>query len=236
MTTPEKKGLIDGSFYESLYADARSDYFKLYIENGIPNQAQQINQHYVDFAIWLFGLPPGARVLEAGCGVGHKIGCWNRRGFDCRGVEVSSTARILSPHREQIDIGSVSELEILYGDSSFDLVFSHGLMEHIDDSVLARTIDGFFRVSTRQFHVISIDKGVDPGHIQVLDAAGWLKNFAARMGERARTVGVIPDFIVQESREIILIESYWGLLPYPVKKMFDANRSEYPQTEKENAK
>jgi len=217
--TDDKTKLIDGRFYDEQYVDVNSEYFKLYVESGLHRNAIEINQQYIDYAVWVYGLKAGAKILEAGCGVGHKIASWKERGFICRGIEVSDRARRLSKFRSQIDVGNVSNMS-MYGDDEFDLIFSHGLMEHIDESVLEKTIEEFYRVGICQFHIISIDKGVDPGHIQMLTPKEWADIFA-RVAARTKKVEIVfisPDFLMMECREIILIASLWGVLPFPTKK------------------
>ena len=212
--TPE---LVNGSFYDKQYMDTDSEYYKLYIDPGINQRAEEINDGYIDFAIWAFDLPPGAKVLEAGCGVGHKIRCWNRRGFECTGLEVSKYAKRLSPFRGQIVVGNVSDLSGFHNDQ-FDLIFSHGMLEHIPEEVLDKTLSGFARVATRQFHIISTEEGVDPGHITVMDHLGWLTRVAKSVEGTATCVMNLPDFIMQEEREAIIVVGHWGLLPFPMKK------------------
>ncbi|MEM7244939.1 MAG: class I SAM-dependent methyltransferase [Acidobacteriota bacterium] len=73
-------------------------------------------------------LPKSGRLLELGCGEGRKTLWWAQQGYECTGVEISSTA--VEWGREQatkaglqVDfrLGSVLELEGL-ADDSFDLV------------------------------------------------------------------------------------------------------------------
>ena len=218
------KKFIDGSHYEDQYANIDTEYFGLYVANGIPTQAVGINQYYADLAIMMFNLEPGAKILDAGCGVGHSMRPFLRRGFKCHGIEVSESARRYSPYRDDITIGNISDMYMFKKDQ-FDLVFSHGTMEHIDRSVVDWTVKELRRVGLRQFHVISTDPvspEKDPGHITIENHKWWMNKF----GEGAEPyymVGVCYDPLMADVREPIVFALPAAFSTVPLRRFFQAN-------------
>lgn len=98
----------------------------------------------VDFPRW-----SGAAVLEAGCGIGTDGVRFARAGADYTGLDFSPTALSLASHRFDLEglpgrfvSGSVTQLP--WRDGTFDLVFSHGVIHHVDDT--AGAIREFSRV------------------------------------------------------------------------------------------
>jgi SAM-dependent methyltransferase len=72
----------------------------------------------------------GKRVLDAGCGVGMYVAAFEREGATAFGVEIepdrAGEARRATP---RIAAGSVEQLP--FADGSFDVVFSHEVLEHV---------------------------------------------------------------------------------------------------------
>lgn len=91
----------------------------------------------VDFPRW-----SGAAVLEAGCGIGTDGVRFAAAGADYTGLDFSPTALSLARRRFEVEAldgrfvtGSVSQIPLR--DASFDLVFSHGVIHHVDDTKAA---------------------------------------------------------------------------------------------------
>ncbi len=81
----------------------------------------------------------GKRVLEAGCGIGTDGARFAAAGADYTGLDFSATALQLARRRFDLErlsgrflAGSVTKLPFREG--SFDLVFSHGVIHHVDDT------------------------------------------------------------------------------------------------------
>ncbi len=88
----------------------------------------------VDFERWT-----GAKVLEAGCGIGTDGVRFAAAGAEYTGLDFSPTALALARHRFEMEglpgrfvSGSVTQLPLR--DQTFDLVFSHGVIHHVDDT------------------------------------------------------------------------------------------------------
>ncbi|MDQ6879826.1 MAG: class I SAM-dependent methyltransferase [Candidatus Dormibacteraeota bacterium] len=98
----------------------------------------------VDVSRWL-----GADVLEAGCGIGTDGIQLARAGARYTAVDFSRGALELAPKRFQLEgaRGSFcrsSVTHLPFPDASFDMVFSHGVIHHVDDTQAA--VDEFHRV------------------------------------------------------------------------------------------
>jgi len=78
------------------------------------------------------GLPPGARVLDIGCGRGVILGPLADRGFEAHGVEVSEAATRGVDPRARIRIAT-SLAEADYPQESFDQVVIWHVLEHLAD-------------------------------------------------------------------------------------------------------
>ena len=81
----------------------------------------------VDFLVEQLGLPPGARVLDVGCGPGRHAHALGRRGYDVVGVDISE--RFIALAREGTPAGARVAFErgdgrALEFDAEFDAVIS----------------------------------------------------------------------------------------------------------------
>ncbi len=91
----------------------------------------------------------GRRVLEAGCGMATDGARFAAAGADYTGMDFSPTALELGRRRFELDglsgrfvAGSVTRLP--FPDRTFDLVFSHGVIHHVEDT--AGAVREFHRV------------------------------------------------------------------------------------------
>ncbi len=82
------------------------------------------------------GLPPGARVLDAGCGSGRNMVELQRYG-SVTGIELSSPSVQAARERGVGEVLEGSVLELPFADDSFDLAVSLDVVEHLEDDVAA---------------------------------------------------------------------------------------------------
>jgi SAM-dependent methyltransferase len=81
-------------------------------------------------------LPPGARILDAGCGSGRNMVELARRGT-VTGVELSPTSVCLARERGVGEVIEGSVLDMPFADDSFELAVSLDVVEHLEDDVAA---------------------------------------------------------------------------------------------------
>lgn len=76
-------------------------------------------------------LPPGARILDAGCGTGGNLQ-WLARYGTAYGIDLSSQAVSYCVRRRLPAVSRGSVVELPFGDASFDLVTSFDVVYHLD--------------------------------------------------------------------------------------------------------
>jgi SAM-dependent methyltransferase len=82
------------------------------------------------------GLPPAARILDAGCGSGRNMIELARRG-SVTGVEVSDMSVCLARARDAGEVIAGSVLQMPFESASFDLVVCLDVIEHLEDDLAA---------------------------------------------------------------------------------------------------
>jgi SAM-dependent methyltransferase len=97
----------------------------------------------------LVGFPRWAErdVLEAGCGIGTDAVQFVRAGARYTGIDFSPTALELARQRPElagVDLVHGSVVQLPFADTSFDLVYSNGVIHHVPET--QRAIDEFHRV------------------------------------------------------------------------------------------
>jgi len=78
--------------------------------------------------------PPGARVLEAGCGLGGWLNRFKRSGFDAHGVDfVASAVERLLRFDPTLQVSVQDCTRMAFPDHSFEVYFSLGVIEHLEE-------------------------------------------------------------------------------------------------------
>jgi SAM-dependent methyltransferase len=106
--------------------------------------------------------PPGARILELGAGTGVQALDLTRRGFDVAAIDLSSSQYA---NDQMFPVQAYDGRRIPFADSSFDVVFSSNVLEHIRDlSALHTEARRVLRPGGRCVHVM-------PTHVWKLSSA-----------------------------------------------------------------
>jgi SAM-dependent methyltransferase len=90
----------------------------------------------LDGLIGGLGLPPRARILDAGCGSGRNMVELARYGA-VTGIELSETSVALARERDAGEVILGSVLEMPFADASYDLAVSLDVIEHLEDDLAA---------------------------------------------------------------------------------------------------
>ena len=102
-------------------------------------------------------------VLEVGCSTGNDLRAFPEN-FDVNGIDLNDHA--LEKARRKLPsfkFKKVSIIELPYGNSSFDLVFAHKVLNYIDDKDVPKAISELLRVSRKyivNFELFSEDEDV----------------------------------------------------------------------------
>lgn len=193
---------ITGQWYEDQYKTPGSRYHDLYISEGIPQEAHDMNHYHIAWVIGLLALYPGKdKVLDLGSGCGYFLDAWERLGFECTGIEISEEA-IARSGRSNIVLGNARDLS-MFPDNSFDLCYSGSFLEHIDASITKDVIQESVRVARMGAHYIATEVGNDESHIHVQDAKSWLEELLSYIPEDYAVMGL--SNIMSEHGPLVLI-------------------------------
>jgi len=101
-------------------------------------------------------VPRDGAVLEAGCGTGSVMGLLAERGFRVAGVDLSPEALVhASSHSSELSVATVTSLP--FADGTFDLVYSTGVFDLLDDSDLSAALREVLRVTVPGGRIVLIN-------------------------------------------------------------------------------
>jgi len=131
--------------------------------NNVDNNDSNYNEEFSKFIRDLAFSLKVENVLEVGCSTGNDLRAFPEN-FDVHGIDLSDHAlkkARLKLRSFKFKKGSIIELP--YGKSSFDLVFTHKVLNYIDDKDMPNAISELFRVSRKyivHFELFSKDEEV----------------------------------------------------------------------------
>lgn len=168
----------------------QEDWDETYIKNfGLTRST--MNEAFLD------DLRRDLRILEVGSNTGHQLKALQQIGFtNLYGIELQlDAARLAQNLRENICIVQASGLEIPFGDGSFDLVFTSGVLIHIAPHDLPFIMGEIHRCSSRyiwgfEYYSDSITEINYRGNNGVL----WKANYASLFMQR------FPDIALLKKR------------------------------------
>lgn len=102
-------------------------------------------------AVARIGLPPGAAVLDLGCGVGRHVLALAERGFTVSGLDgaprgIAFASAQAAARGLEVSLTCCEMTELPYPDASFDFVLAWNVIYHGDRSVVARCLAEIRRV------------------------------------------------------------------------------------------
>ncbi|MCL4363976.1 UMP kinase [Patescibacteria group bacterium] len=139
---------IDAGFYDRDYYLGKKGGHKIpRTESFFGNIFHNIKGFYRALIYKLTLNPRSA--LEVGSSLGYVVRYLRLFGVDARGIDYSKTAISLAPKhlRPYLKLGEATDLP--YKDNSFDLVFSHDLLQRLDHEKIVKAIEESIRVSRK---------------------------------------------------------------------------------------
>lgn len=195
---------ISGQFYEDEYD--HKWYRHQYIDTPEPTWAREANDYYVRLFAAYCGIKQDSKILDLGSGVGRQICAWYRCGFKkVKGIEISETAIKHAESGCEIYHGTVSDMP-MFKDNEFDFVTSAAFFEHIDESILDKVLSECFRVGVNHAHTIGLERGDDPGHINIKTMNEWIDRFSKASEDKEYLVAQLPDPLLMETPILVAIE------------------------------
>jgi ubiquinone/menaquinone biosynthesis C-methylase UbiE len=204
----DKQQFISGEWYDREYD---SGWYRMQYENQ-PEWAEETNLYYVDLITAMLGLKNKANILDMGSGAGHFIRTWESRGHNVQGMELSKKAIELSG-LNCITQGSVHKMP--FKEQVFDLVFSASLLEHIDESMINDVIKEAYRVGEMQAHLIGLEKGTDPSHINIKTIEEWQALFMKHNNGKNAVIK-IEDVLLRTFPILLVVPQF--LLTRPMRE------------------
>lgn len=132
-------------------------------------------------AKFLEGISATARILEVGANVGNQLLCLQKMGFqNLYGIELQDYAVELSKTRTQhINLIQGSAFDIPYKDGFFDLVFTSGVLIHLDPANIKKALQEIHRCTStyiwgHEYYAPEYTEIQYRGHSNVL----WKADFA----------------------------------------------------------
>lgn len=155
-------------------------------------------------AQFLGGISKTAKVLEVGCNAGNQLLLLRQMGWsELSGVELQPYA--LEIARSRLPNASLKEgsaLALPWADSSFDLVFTSGVLIHISPDDLPRAVSEIYRVS-KEYIWCSEYFASEVTEIKYRDRAEllWKMDFARQF------LRAFPDLELVQERRLPYLES-----------------------------
>tara|TARA_B100001123_G_scaffold287593_1_gene320542 strand:+ start:1203 stop:1817 length:615 start_codon:yes stop_codon:yes gene_type:complete len=129
--------------------DSKLDYDKEFWNKYAEENESRYNEEFTKFLTDLVRSLHCTSVLEIGCGTGIDLRKFDES-FEIHGVDLNEHALELAKKnipKCTFHKGSITELP--FDDSSIDFVFTHKLLNYLDDKILDNAVSEMFRVAKR---------------------------------------------------------------------------------------
>lgn len=93
-----------------------------------------------------YGLKPGDRVLDIGCGKGHLLLEFQKMGMRTHGIDISTYAKQTAPYAIIPCISTGNCCKLPYKDASFDFVYSINTFHNLEAPELDKALQEMVRV------------------------------------------------------------------------------------------
>ena len=121
------------------------DYWNKYTENDESNYNQEFAKFIRDLATSL----RCNSVLEVGCNSGNDLRLFSET-FEVQGIDPNENAIGKSKQKlPKFKFQKASVTEIPFSDSSIDFVFTHSVLNYVDDDEMPKAVNELFRVSKK---------------------------------------------------------------------------------------
>jgi len=136
------------------------------------------------------GLKKRSSVLDFGCGVGNLVWALRKIGIDAQGIDPSEPAKKYCRVPRYCRYEDTRKIQ--FEDRSFDLVYTHEVLEHLLYRDLAASLDELSRVSRgKMIHMVCVkDRGkivsLEPTH-KIIQTESWWKKTFEELGFRVKT-------------------------------------------------
>jgi len=123
------------------------NYDKKFWDKYANENESKFNEEFAKFVRDLVVSLRCTSVLEIGCGTGIDLRLFPET-FDVHGVDLNDTALNIAKEKlSKFDFKKYSITDLPFDDSSIDFVFTHQLLNYLEDDVLERGISEMYRVA-----------------------------------------------------------------------------------------
>lgn len=149
---------------------------------GISHLRQVLDRHF----------PAHGRILEAGCGIGHFVIHYRRRGYDIEGVDFApDTIERLRRFAPDLPVRVADITALPYDDGHFDCYYSGGVVEHFEEGPFKPLLEAR-RVLATNGKLIIVVPFFNP--LRRLRVRGRTRGV---VGSDGRLAAVRDDFVVE---------------------------------------
>lgn len=167
-------------------------------------------KHFIDAWTWKQEYNP-KRMIEVGCGMGHRVFACQAVGMDAYGFDISEYAIKNTPYKNLLNSGKLWVTDISEDDDrplpeegKFDLVIAYDLVEHIGYEKIYKTLENIKKLGSKTF-IFSIpflgDPNLerDPTH-KIKEGREW---WIERLMNHGFKIGQIPESFLYKNQLIV---------------------------------